>query len=304
VDPGSQNSCREREEKEMKFNFPKRREVQMVAGQGTDAQIEKQRPGFFEQVFQKKVPANAQSWNRKGNEYMQSGEYESAIRAYKRAIDLESSFGWPYGNLAFVYLIQDRLEEALYFYLKGMEFLNTDREKSVSWNWVGFIYRRRKDYHNAKAAYQKADELDLDNADAAGTYGIPYTVPDLRNPQFLTELGDGFFKKGSYKEAESAYQQAVTMDPSSGVCLSNLALALVFQGKYQEAVDYYQKSIPLFREDQEKAVIWNRLGDVYRKLNNYDNAISAYQTAIKLTNEPVNLLTRARFSLLGNCRVD
>ena len=94
------------------------------------------------------------------------------------------------------------------------------------------------------------------------------------------------------------------MDPISGMCLSNLALSLVFQGKYQEATHYYQKSIPLFQQDKDKAVVWNRLGDVYRKLNDYDSAISAYQTAIKLTNEPINLLTRTRFSLLSNCRVN
>jgi cytochrome c-type biogenesis protein CcmH/NrfG len=39
-------------------------------------------------------------------------------------------------------------------------------------------------------------------------------------------------------------------------------------------------------------------------LNDYDNAIKAYQNAVKLNDETATLLTRTRFSLLGNCTVD
>ena len=76
------------------------------------------------------------------------------------------------------------------------------------------------------------------------------------------------------------------------------------QNKYQEAIPLYQKSIDLLRDNKEKAAAWNRLGNVYRKLNDYDNAIKAYQKAVVLADEGVDLLTRTRFSLLSNCYVN
>jgi len=63
----------------------------------------------------------------------------------------------------------------------------------------------------------------------------------------------------------------------------------------------YLKSIELFESDKDKAVIWNRLGNVYCKMNDEENARKAYQNAIGFSNEKTSLLTRTRFSLLGNC---
>jgi Tfp pilus assembly protein PilF len=63
----------------------------------------------------------------------------------------------------------------------------------------------------------------------------------------------------------------------------------------------YLKSIELFKSDKDKAVSWNRLGNVYRRMNDEENARVAYQTAVDLSKEKGNLLTRTRFSLLGNC---
>jgi tetratricopeptide (TPR) repeat protein len=114
-------------------------------------------------------------------------------------------------------------------------------------------------------------------------------------------LGNLFFKSSSYKEAADAYANAVKIDPASGWAHSNLAMSFVFQGKYKEAVSVYLKSIELFTNDKDKAVTWNRLGTVYRKMNDEHNARKAYQTAVILSNEKMNLLTRTRFSLLGNC---
>ena len=77
-------------------------------------------------------------------------------------------------------------------------------------------------------------------------------------------------------------------------------MALVFQGNYKEAVPLYLKSIDMFPDDKDKSVAWNRLGNVYRKMNDYENAKQAYQNAVQLSDEKTSLLTRTRFTLLGN----
>lgn len=246
---------------------------------------------------------DANEWNEKGNRHLHAGEYKSSISAYEKATALDPSFGKPYNNLALACLMLGRQEEALVHFTKGIEMTNSDQEKALCWNGIGFIYRCRKDYHNAMAAYQKADELDPKNATRRENVVYLHTEPNQQNTQLWMELGDMFFKSGSYCEAANAYYQASALSPNSGVCFSSLASSLMFLRKYREAAYYYQRSIPLFQQKKDKADAWNRLGDAYRKLNEHNSAISAYQTALKLTDEPASLLTRARFSLLSNPRV-
>ena len=251
-----------------------------------------------EEIAESKDP---EVWNKKGNIHFQNGEHEKAISAYNKAIELDRSFGWPYSNLAHTYLAMDKFAEAILLYQKSADLLKTTEEKAAAWNSLGNIYRHLSEYENALNAYQKADELDPQNAGQHDTLEFASLEPNSRSAQVWLELGNLFFKSGSYKEAADAYANAVKIDPSSGWAHSNLAMSFVFQGKHKEAVSVYLKSIDLFSSDTDKAVSWNRLGNVYRKMNDEENARKAYQTAVLLSNKKTNLLTRTRFSLLGNC---
>lgn len=244
---------------------------------------------------------NPKVWNEKGNIHFQNGAYEDAIRAYNKAIELDRSFGWPYSNLALTYLMLGKYAEAILLYQRSASLLETNMEKAAAWNSLGNIHRHMNEYENALKAYQKADELDPENAGGRGNMDLATTEPNSQNAQVWIELGNLFFKAASYTEAAGSYEKAVKMDPASGWAHSNLAMAFVFQGKYGDAVPLYLKSVELFADDKDKTVAWNRLGNVYRKMNDYENARKAYQNAVNLSNEKSSLLTRTRFSLLGNC---
>jgi tetratricopeptide (TPR) repeat protein len=120
----------------------------------------------------------------------------------------------------------------------------------------------------------------------------------------LNDLGELFLKAGATEKAVEAFGQAMALEPEAGPAYCNMAKVLCTQGKFVEAVPLYQKSIELLQDDKKKAEAWNGLGNAYRKLNDYDSAISAYQKAVVLADEGVDLLTRARFSLLSNCYVN
>ncbi len=272
---------------------------QAVSSQGFSEESTPADP--FENIEEIAESKDPEVWNKKGNIHFQRGEFETAISAYNKAIDLDRSFGWPYTNLAHTYLKLGKYAEAILLYQKSASLLKMKEEKAAAWNSLGNIYRHLNEYENALSAYQKADEIDPQNAGRHGTMDLASLEPNSRSAQVWLELGNLFFKSGAYKEAADAYTNTVKIDPSSGWAYSNLAMSLVFQGKHQEAVSVYLKSIELFDNDKDKAVTWNRLGNVYRKMNDEDNARKAYQTAVKLSNEKINLLTRTRFSLLGNC---
>ena len=103
---------------------------------------------------------NAHVWNELGNVYFNSNAYDDAIAAYSKAIELDRHFAWPYSNLALAYVQKGRLAEAILLYQRGIELFTSDKDKAVTWNRLGNVYRRMNDYDNAIVSYQTADELD------------------------------------------------------------------------------------------------------------------------------------------------
>jgi superkiller protein 3 len=244
---------------------------------------------------------NAHVWNEKGNVNFKQGNFEEAIDAYNKAIQIDPSFGWPYSNLALTYFTQGKYTEAILLYQKSIELLNSNKDKALSWNGLGNVYRRVNDYANAVVAYRKAAELDADTAGMRDEADRLQIDEGLKTAKAWNELGELFFKARSYEDAVNAFNKAIELEPTAGAAYSNMGRVLTFQGRFAEAVKFLEKSIELFNNDKDKAGAWNRLGNVYRKLNNHDIAIKAYQKAMILADEGVSLLTRARFSLLSNC---
>jgi superkiller protein 3 len=210
----------------------------------------------------------------------------------------------PYSNLALTYLTQGQYAEAILLYQRSIELLESDKDRALSWNGLGNAFRCINDYANAVAAYQKAAELDPETAGMREGTGTVQSVQNPRNAKAWDDLGELFLKMGSLDKAVEAFQKAIELEPGTGRSYCNLAFAYVSQCNYQDAVPLYLKSIELLEDDKEKAAAWNRLGNVYRKLNDYDNAIKAYQKAVVLADEGVDLLTRTRFSLLSNLTVN
>lgn len=249
------------------------------------------------------VPKNAHIWNEIGNVYFNSGAFDRAMAAFNKAIELDPEYGRPYGNLALAYSNHGRYPEAIPLYKKSIELLGSKEEKAVAWNGLGNAYRRLGDSDSAIVAYQLADRLDLDSGDTEKVLGEDPDQLDSTDPHAWNELGLVYTNTGACDRAIYAYRKAIELAPGFGWPYSNLALAFSHQGRYTEAIPLCRKSIELFGGDKEKAVSWNRLGDIYRHLNDRENAVVAYQNAVELDPENVTLLTRARFSLLSNCYV-
>ena len=100
--------------------------------------------------------------------------------------------------------------------------------------------------------------------------------------ELWNELGNLYYLSGSYNQAVHAYNRAIQLESDFGKPFSNLALIYTKQAKYEDAIHLYKKSLDLLTNDAEKAITWNRLGNVYRQLKNYREAVVAYQSADEL----------------------
>ena len=99
------------------------------------------------------------------------------------------------------------------------------------------------------------------------------------NHEFWNEIGNLYFMCGAYEPAIHAYLRSIKLENTFGRSYSNLALAYVQTGKYNEAIKLYRRGIELLSDKKEKAATWNRLGILYRQIKEYNNALEAYQRA-------------------------
>ena len=117
-------------------------------------------------------------------------------------------------------------------------------------------------------------------------------VPSLDAVKW-NEEGNACFNRGAFDDAINAYNKAIQVDPLFGIPYSNLALTYLNQGHFAESVLLYQKSIDLLTSDLDKAVSYNGLGNAHRCLNDYDNALAAYQKAAELDPATAGIRDRA-----------
>jgi tetratricopeptide (TPR) repeat protein len=103
--------------------------------------------------------------------------------------------------------------------------------------------------------------------------------------ELWNEIGNLYFLSGTYEPAIHAYTKAIDLDSKFGRPYSNLALVYVQKGQYEQAIELYRRSIELLVDTREKAISWNRLGNVYRQLKDYYMAVAAYQKADELNPE-------------------
>ena len=171
------------------------------------------------------------------------------------------TFAQPWNGLGDVYAGMGRSDEALKAYQKAIEL---NKQYVTPWIRLAVLYTKQERYREAIRAYQQALAL------------------DARNSAIWNELGIIQIKSDALDEAAGAFSKAIELDRGCGWAYSNLAYTYTLQGEYKQTISLLLRSIDLLEADKDKAVSWNRLADAYRLLNDYDNAIAAYQMADQL----------------------
>ena len=213
-------------------------------------------------AFQKAVEQNASDavgWNGLGDLYHELGRNDDAIYAFLKAIEFSPDYAPAWSGLGNCYLEESQLDEALAAHLKAIEI---DRHTVNSWLALGDIYKLQGKIENASMAYRSVLELDPKNAQARNKLG------DLHHNTAPRP-----------KTALPAHQKAVESDQASLLSYGNLASIYVHKGRHAEAIPLLQKEIELSDDAADTVCLWNRLGDAYRQLGDYEHAMAAYRKA-------------------------
>ncbi len=157
---------------------------------------------------------------------------------------------------ALVAMKYDLVDESIK-YLKNALSLAPDHHHSRY--LLGMAYMKKEDYKEAAAAFEKCLELKPDDSETH------------------TRLGEAYRHLGLPEKAGEEYKKAYAIDNSS-VASFNLAILYYGQNKFEQALEYVQKSI---QEGNHSVEAYNLQGVILNQQKKYSEAIASFSYAFK-----------------------
>ena len=190
-----------------------------------------------------------------GNSLQESGRFDEAVAAYKKAIELNPNFSWSYHSLGDVLLKLEKWEEAVAAYKKAVE-LNPD----FSWSYhnLGDALLKLRQWEEAAAAYRCEIAL---NSDFAWSF---------------CNLGDALTKLKQWDEAIATYLKAIEIDGDLPGIYEKLGYAL---GQTESDLNLVleQSHLQITPENWE---FYLQLGENLAKYDRPKSAIIFYQSLL------------------------
>jgi tetratricopeptide (TPR) repeat protein len=228
--------------------------------------------------------------------------YDLAERTLQKALSLapqDFRAADPLIHLALVYMGEHRFSEALAYDQKA---IGTGAGNLAAFAIEGDAYTDMGDYDEAAAAYHSVQTLGRmttstlslaylsdsrraylsylrgESAEAvrlmksAITAALQTNVPRENLAWLYFELGERYFQSGDLENADLSYQSGITADPDHYRSLAGLAKVRAAQGRLEESIQLYQRSISII----PFPVYVAELGDVYKKLGRTKDAQQQY----------------------------
>ena len=220
------------------------------------------------------------------------GQFNTAIKYYKNAIEIEPDYAKAHFNLAGVLHDQGELEESVNSYKNS---LNYDSTYAEAHNNLANIYRELGELEKSINSYKNALSLNPNYAEAhfslASTYedygklnlAIEHLKRALKlNPNFAeahNSLGMMFRKIGQLGDSIKSYLNAININSNFFEAHNNLGSSYLGLGQLDNAVNSYKRALSI---DPTYPALHNNLGNAYKKLGQLDAAVKSCKDAITI----------------------
>lgn len=229
---------------------------------------------------------------KQGNEFYEQKQYDKAIDAYTKAIEVDQKYQDAYFNRGIVYRNLKQYERALRNYARAIEI---DPKHALSYNGRGIVYAELRQYDKAIEEYTKAIEMDSKYQDAFHNRGVTYAelndhskaIQDYTkaieiNPRHALSYnarGSSYRALKNDVKAIEEYSKAIEIDPKHPDAFYNRGTAYNDVNEYIKAVHDYTKAIEI---DPGDALAYNGRGIAYKNLKQEGKAIEDYSKAIEI----------------------
>jgi len=251
---------------------------------------------------------SAAEWINLGFAESQRKRYTDAENAFRKALEVDPRSATAWANLALMQYNSGRrkaaeasIDQALAINPDHVPALSHRAEKRAQakdypaarlllerivvlapqqvtgWRWLGMVQFETNDYAGAVESFRRATAL----------------------PAALIEdwvgLGNSLIKIGKFTEAENALKAAERLAPDNNGALMGLASVYGNLGDNQRALAYCER---LLAADGSSIHAWSGKGYALIRLNRYDEAVQALETAIRLQPDFANAWINLGHALL------
>jgi len=244
----------------------------------------------------RKSPGKPRPYNNLGFSYYREGDFEEAIRNYRKALRLFPGYLRAMNNLGAIFFDEGKLEEAEKLFLKA---LKANPENSQALNNLGSVRFREGKLDEAERLMEKAVRLDpryaeaycnlgnvrLRKGDAAGAKTW-FEKALLHRPDYAEAyfgLGSVYSRERDFERARAMYERTLALDPGFVGAYVNLGNDLLSQGMTEEATRLYEEALRIAPENFE---LLKNLGIAYLKMNDPDRAAEHFRKALAVKESP------------------
>jgi tetratricopeptide (TPR) repeat protein len=257
----------------------------------------------------KEAPGDYAGYDGLGSAFFQKARetgdiayYDLAEQTLKKALALapeDFRAAEPLVHMALVYMGQHRFSDALAYTQKA---IGTGSGNLAAFAIEGDAFTDMGDYDEAATAYNTVQSLGRaisspltlaymsdsrlaylcylhgDSAEAirlmqsAIAAALQTNVPRENLAWLYFELGERYFQTGDLGNADLSYQSGIAADPNHYRSLAGLAKVRAAQGRLEESIQLYQRSIAII----PFPVYVAELGDVYKKAGQVKEAQQQY----------------------------
>jgi tetratricopeptide (TPR) repeat protein len=258
----------------------------------------------------RKAPGDYSGYDELGAAFFQKARetgdvayYDLAEQTLKKSLDLvpaDFRAADPLVHMCLVYMGEHRFSDVLAYAQKAIALGSGNL---AAFAVEGDAYTDMGDYDQASAAYNTVQTLGGaissplgvsymldsrkaylrflhgDSSEAIGLMnsaivaGLQTNVPGENLAWLYFELGERYFQAGDLANAERSYRAGMTADPHHYRSLAGLGKVRAAQGRFEESIHLYQRSIAIIPFPPYVA----ELGDVYKKAGRLNEAQQQYE---------------------------
>jgi tetratricopeptide (TPR) repeat protein len=209
-----------------------------------------------------KNPKDAFAYNLRGEIQLSQRDFAAAEGSFRKAIELQPVWQAPHNNLAGLFLVQGKKDEAI----RELEAaIKANPDNLGAYLSIAAIYNQGKDYKKALETYERvlARKPDLWVANNDMAFLLADTGGDLDKAMGLAQkalaqrpeegpvldtLGWIYYKKGDAAKALEYLERARAKSPDDPTVSYHIGMAYAKAGKKEAAKEYLKKALAAGRE--------------------------------------------------------
>jgi len=229
----------------------------------------------------------------RGLVYSKTNRKEKAAGEFRAAIAIDSSYEDAWKELCYLYILSKEHEAAL---AAADEYLAAFPSSGAGWRFRGYALNIGKKHDDAVLAFRKA--VAADSLDYFSWFELGSTLERLKR---VDEAADAFKRvlrirpkdapASNYlgymwaeagvmlDSARQLIEDALEKEPENSAYLDSYAWVYYQLGDYEKAHRYMKEA---FAHADDDAVLYEHLGDILFKLNDYRSAEAAYKRSLDL----------------------